>query len=247
MTSDYRQLAKTVSVVMPAYNEAANLEAVVRRCAETLRSLGLKGEVVVADDGSRDATRDILQSLQAEIPELVAVHHETNQGYGAALSSAIQAARGDLLVTLDSDGQFDIGELPLLLDLHLQGHPVVAGFRKKKRDSWPKVLANKCLALLTNALFGLGLRDSNCAFKLYEGDLVRGLTIEAMGYPTPTEIMIKLKARGCRFAEVGITHYPREKGRSALGTVRTSLNMLRFFRYLKVKERLARRRIIRAL
>lgn len=238
---------KMVSILMPAYNEEQNIERIVRKCIRTLKDLNLRGEVVVTNDGSLDKTQGILTALEEEFDNLVIIHHIKNKGYGEALNNAIKASRGDIVVTIDSDGQFDIGELPLLLDLYKQGHKVVAGYRKEKKDSAIKVFANKALILLTECMFGLKLRDSNSAFKLYEGSVLRSFKIESTGYPTPTEIMVKLKALGYSFVEVGITHTFREGGKSALGLIKTTLNMLIFLFYLRLKVSLFRRKIINTI
>lgn len=238
---------KMISIVMPAYNEEQNIEKTVRRSVQTLDRLKLSGEVVVTDDGSLDRTKEILDNLKQEIPNLTIVRHENNLGYGAALYDAIKASKGDVIVTLDSDGQFDIGELPLLLGLYEKGNKIVAGYRKKKKDSFMKVLANKCLILLTNFMFGLKLKDANAAFKLFEGSLIRSLKIESRGYQTPTEIMVKFKALGWPVVEVGITHAFRDKGKSALKVAKTTYDMLVFLLYLKLKVYLFNRKVINSL
>lgn len=229
---------------MPAYNEETNIENVVRKCAKALKEFGIRGEVVVTNDGSTDKTGVILAGLKKDIPNLVVIEHEKNAGYGAALSNAIKAASGDLIATIDSDGQFDIEELPLLLAEYNRGYRVVAGYRKKKMDSFLKVFANKVLSFFTNCLFGLKLKDANSAFKLYEAALLKSLKIESRGFQTPTEIMVKLKDQGVQIREVGITHAFREKGKSALGTFRTTYAMIMFFLYLKLKIYLCNKKFI---
>jgi len=236
-----------ISIVMPAYNEEQNIEATVRKCSSALGRLKLEGEVVVTDDGSSDNTQNILNSLKKEINNLVVVKHEKNMGYGAALFDAIMSAHGDIIVSIDSDGQFDIDELPLLLDRHKGGFKVVTGFRKVKKDSFMKVFANKCLVCLTNIMFGLKLKDANTAFKLFDAQVLRSIKIESRGYQTPTEIMVKLKASGYPIAEVGVTHSFREKGKSALGVIKTASDMLSFLVYLRMKVSLYRKRIINSL
>ncbi len=238
---------KTISILMPAFNEKQNVEITVRKCVETLKKLRISGEVIVTNDGSTDGTKEVLENLKKEISNLVVINHQTNLGYGAALYDAIKASKGDLVVTIDSDGQFDIAELPLLLDLYEKGNKVVTGFRKEKKDSFIKVFANKCLVLLTNLMFGLNLKDANTAFKLFEGSLIRGLKIESRGYQTPTEIMVKLKTLGYEIAEVGITHSFREKGKSALGIIKTTCAMFSFLHYLRLKVRLFKKKIINSL
>lgn len=236
-----------ISILMPAYNEEQNIEETVRRCIDKLDTLQIRGEVVVTNDGSRDRTMDILDRLKKGISNLVVVHHDSNKGYGQSLYDALNVSKGDIVVTIDSDGQFDIKELPLLLNLYLQGHKVITGYRKEKKDSLPKVFANKCLSIMTNFIFGLKLKDANCAFKLYEGALIRSLKIESRGFQTPTEIMVKLKTLGYQIAEVGITHAFREKGKSALRVIRTTMDMLIFLFYLRLKVYLYNRGVINTL
>lgn len=238
---------KTISILMPAYNEEQNIEKVICRCIDTLNDFKISGEVVVTDDGSTDRTKDILEALKREIANLVVVHHDKNMGYGRGLYDALNASKGDIIVTIDSDGQFDIKEFPLLLNLYHQGYKVITGYRKEKKDSLMKVLANKCLTLVTNIVFGLRLKDANCALKLYEGDLIRSLKIESRGFQTPTEIMVKFKSLGYQIGEVGITHAFREKGRSALRVIKTTMDMLIFLIYLRLKVYLYKKEIINTL
>jgi len=236
-----------ISIVMPAYNEEQNIAATVQRCVQTLQELKLEGEVVVTNDGSADNTKNILAGLQKEFNNLLIVHHEKNMGYGAGLYDAIMAAHGEIIVTIDSDGQFDIKELPIFLVKHKEGFKVVTGFRKAKKDSFMKVFANRCLVCLTNIMFGLKLKDANTAFKLFDAQALRSIKIESRGYQTPTEIMVKLKTLGYPIAEVGVTHSFRQKGKSALGVIKTASDMFSFLVYLRMKVSLYRKRIINSL
>jgi len=235
-----------VSIVMPAYNEEANIEDTVRRCLATLDRMGLEGEVVVTDDGSKDRTGEILARLREEDPRLVVETNRPNQGYGNALRRAIRAARGRKIATIDSDGQFAIEELPLLWELGQRAR-VVTGFRKKKQDSAFRVFADRGLNLLIRLLFRVRLRDTNCAFKLIDAEALESFEIETNGYQTPTEIVLKLSTLGEQILEVGITHTAREGGVSALRPWRTMVDMFAFLIYMKLKQILFRRRVIARL
>src|SRR4030042_3606018 len=235
MEKIYSNLNKTVSILMPAFNEGQNIEKVIRSCIDMLDNLKINGEVVVTNDGSLDNTRAILNTLKEKISNLVIINHEKNMGYGASLYDAIFASKGDIVVTIDSDGQFDIKELPLFLDLYVSGRKIITGYRKEKKDSFMRILANKFQNFLVNLIFGLKLKDANCAFKLYESDFIKSLKIESKGFQTPTEIMIKAKVLGYDIAEVGITHAFRERGRSALGLIKTTIDMLTLIIYLRLK------------
>ncbi len=235
-----------LSIVAPAYNEEENIEAVVRYWEQLLATEERRGEIVITNDGSQDNTKQILDRLQQEFPNLSVIHHEKNGGYGQALATAIKHSRGSYVLTTDSDGQFDVAEYKLLWQKLNEGdYDLVTGFRKKKSDSLPKVLADRVLNFLVRLLFGVKLRDTNCALKLFKGKLVRQLSIEAVSYPTPTELVIKANALGYRIGEVGITHLQRTAGESKLKTWHTGVNFFKFLCYLKLKLWLLRQKIIR--
>ncbi len=254
-----------VSFAMPAWNEEDNIERTVNECQDAFSAAGIGnapisgslngarwGERVVTNDCSSDRTPDILLNLQEEMPNLVIVTHlERNQGYGRALSDAIAASRGEWVATIDSDGQFHPGDLPRLL-LKIHGKKTgeidcVAGYRMKKKDSFIRVFADRGLNIIVRVLFGIGHRDTNCAFKLIGGDVIRNLRIETNGFQTPTEIILKLNALGHPMVECGVTHRVREEGASKLKVIRTSMDFFRFLFYLRGKINLYRRGILARL
>lgn len=239
--------APQVSIVMPAYNEEKNIEETVRRCAKVLKESNLEGEIVVTNDGSKDRTGEVLANLQKSVPELKVVTHVKNTGYGGALRDAILGSSGDAVATIDSDGQFDIAELPMLMSKFGQGYDALTGYRKKKKDSLFRVVADRGLNLIVRTMFGIGLRDTNCAFKVFKGDVIRTLNIESWGYQTPTEITLKLHTLGFKVGEEGVSHLPREKGASALHPVKTIIETLLFLIYLRLKITLYRRRVLKGL
>jgi dolichol-phosphate mannosyltransferase len=228
-----------LSVVAPVYNEEEGIETVVRHWARVLEGMGLASEIVLTNDGSRDGTAAVLERLGRELPMLRVVSYGKNHGYGYALKTAIRASRGRRVVTLDSDGQFDLAEAPRLLELYESGgFDFVTGYRVKKQDSFLRVFADRGLNLIVRTMFGVSLRDTNCAMKLIRGDLARRLNIEANDYPTPTEITIKLVRLGAKTAETGVTHSERIAGQSKLKVLHTSVSMFRFLLYLRRKVKL---------
>jgi len=259
--ADVQATIPFVSFAMPAYNEENNIERTVGECQEALRAAAIGsspvtasgngakwGEIVVTNDCSVDSTGRILARLQASMPNLVIVTHlGKNQGYGRALSDAIAATRGQWVATIDSDGQFDPGDLPDLLAKLDEGINCVAGRRMKKKDSPMRVMADRSLNLIVRMMFGVRYRDTNCAFKLVRGDIIRNLTIETNGFQTPTEIVLKLNALGYRLVECGITHRARGEGKSKLKVIKTSMDFLRFLFYLRSKIILYKRGILARL
>jgi glycosyltransferase involved in cell wall biosynthesis len=234
-----------ISVAAPCYNEAEGIEAVVREWDAVLEAGQQSSEIVLCNDGSTDDTRAVLDRLQTRFPRLRVVHNTQNGGYGRALSSAIAATRGTYVVTIDSDGQFDLADaFALVEELERGGYDGVTGWRMGKKDSAFRVLADRCMNLIVRMLFGTRLRDTNCAIKVVKGDVLRGLRIEARGYPTPTEICMRLEAAGARLGERGVTHRERVAGFSKLHPFRTAWSFLRFLLYLRTKLKLYRARII---
>lgn len=233
-----------LSITAPAYNERENIENMVTYWESVFARDGIQGEIVIGEDGSTDGTKDILRELQGKLDNLLVVDHAVNRGYGYALSSAIARSTGDYVLTIDSDGQFDAGEYTLLLAEMDKGYDVVTGYRRGKRDVLLRVVADRVLNWIIRFLFRLPLRDTNCALKLFKGDVARRLTIEARGYPTPTELLVRAQTLGYAVGETGITHYERAGGQSKLKALRTSWHMLLFLAYLKYKQILFRVHVI---
>src|SRR5260370_41313374 len=123
-----------LSVVLPAFNEEANVEAVVRKCAAYLETRVPEYELLVVNDGSRDRTGEILDRLVQEFPRLRPLHHPQNRGYGAALRTGFDAAVKRFVFYMAGDGQFDIHHLDLLLPLATADDHIVTGYRIERRD-----------------------------------------------------------------------------------------------------------------
>jgi glycosyltransferase involved in cell wall biosynthesis len=236
-----------LSLCAPAYNEEASIEAVVRDWQRILTESSINAEIIIGNDGSQDRTGEILARLQTEFPNLVVVSHAVNGGYGRALRSAMAAARGQYVLTLDSDGQFDAAEWrPLHQELLRGDYDLVTGYRHAKQASWLHVAADRSLNRLIRMLFGLKLRDTNCALKLFKGEVARKIGGEAMGYPTPTEFHIRAQTLGFRTSEIRITHRERAGGATKLKAFKVSWQMALFLLYLKFKQWLYHKRILTA-
>jgi glycosyltransferase involved in cell wall biosynthesis len=207
-----------ISLVLPAYNEADNIERAVREAAAAGARAG-SYEVVVVDDGSKDATHGRLAPVQAELgARLRVVRHERNRGYGAALRSGFAAAEGELVFYTDADNQFDLSELAGFLPL-MREWDAVLGYRIARKDArlrrWTSWVFNR----LSCTVFGLEVRDLNCSFKLFRRDVLGALPLASDDFFIDTEIVVRLHRGGFRYVERGVTHLPRTAGRS---TVRPS-------------------------
>jgi len=240
--------APELSIVAPVYNEEEGIEQVVQYWLKVLQKNAANAEIVLANDGSTDRTLEILENLSQKIPSLKVVSYTPNRGYGYALKTAIRASTGQWVITLDSDGQFDLADFPSLLKLQNERQlDFITGYRMKEKDNLFRVIADRSLNLIVRTMFSVSLRDTNCAMKLIRGDLARTLNIEAKGYPTPTEITIKLITLGAKTAETGVHHSERLQGQSKLKFFRTSISFFRFLFYLRKKVRLYKAGILQTL
>lgn len=239
------EAAPRLSVVAPAFNEAESIERVVRYWQDVIARDGLDAEIVITDDGSTDATLAILTRLADEFPNLRIERNEVNGGYGAALTKAIRAARADRVLTLDSDGQFDLADHALLTTKMREGDfDVVTGYRDKKKDRVMRTLADRTMNMIIRIGFGCRLRDTNCAMKLFKADVIRDVNIEARGYPAPTDICLKLVAANRTIGEVMVRHLSRTGGDSKVRVFRVGWRFLWFLFYLRIKLSLWRKRVI---
>jgi len=201
----------SLSVFFPAYNEEENIESSVKQADAVLRTLVSDYEIIVVNDGSKDRTGEIAEELALKNPRVRVVHHNPNQGYGAAVWSGIQAAEKEYIFFTDADLQFDLSEIKYLVE-HAQDHDVVIGYRAKRRDPFMRLVNAKGWNVLNRILFGLRVRDIDCAFKLFKRDLVKNLPIASRGAMMSAEFLIRLSRQGVTFKEVPVTHLPRVKG-----------------------------------
>jgi glycosyltransferase involved in cell wall biosynthesis len=224
-----------LSVVLPALNEEMVIEQTVRRCLAVLSVLAPDFEVIVVDDGSKDRTGEIADRLAAESPHVRVVHNRSNRGYGGALIAGFNAAEKTLSFFMDADGQFDIADIDTLLRLREQGHRAVLGYRKHRRDPFPRLVNAWGWNLLVSLLFGLRVRDVDCAFKLYDTALVRVTDVQAAGAMVNTEMLVKLARLGVPFVQTPVHHYSRLHGSATGANLRVILRAFRELLHLRGK------------
>jgi len=200
-----------LSVFLPAHNEAPNVERVVRGFVDQLPRFARDWEIIVVDDGSRDATGEIADHLAASDPHVKVVHHPINRGYGAAVISGVRAATLPFVLLADGDGQFEPSDIGLLA-ARAATHDVVVGRRITRADNLLRRLNGRAWTTLVRLLFGLKIHDIDCGFKLFRRELLDGLVLRANGAVISTELMARLAARHARVCEVGVKHLPRLAG-----------------------------------
>jgi len=204
-----------LSYFFPAHNEEANVRGLVDEALGALPAIAETFEIVIVNDGSRDATGAIADELSAAHPNVVrAVHHPTNLGYGAALLSGFRAARYELVAFTDGDRQFhveDIGRLTARL-VEADNPDVVVGYRIKRADPLIRTLYARAYRFANRVWFGLKVRDVDCACKLFRRGALDGIAVESGGAFLSAELLIKLHAAGRTIVEVGVPHFPRTAG-----------------------------------
>jgi glycosyltransferase involved in cell wall biosynthesis len=199
----------TLSLVLPARDEARNIAASLERARAVLGRLTKEYEILVVDDGSRDATAEIA----ARFAEARLLRHPCGRGYGAALRTGLAAARMDWVAFTDADLQFELAELERLLAV-AHDADLVIGVRAPRRDPLRRQLLGRGWNALVRALLGLPVQDVNCAFKLLRRAAVAELELRSSGAAINAELLARAAARGLRLREVPVSHFPRRAGRA---------------------------------
>ncbi len=232
-----RRSPVSISVFFPCYNEQANVQRVTEEAIRVLDEMGADYEIIIVDDGSADDTGRIADEIAAGNGRVRVIHHERNLGYGAALQSGFRAARKELVFYTDGDGQFDIGEMPALLEL-LGDYDIVSCYRIDRQDNLVRKINGWLWTRVVGLVFSMKVRDVDCAFKLYRRRLFDEITMESTGALIDTEILARAVRKGYTITQKGVHHYRRQAGRQTGASPRV---VLRAFKELWQ----LRRRIVR--
>lgn len=204
-----------LSLVLPAFNEQDGIRRAVAEADEALARLCDDYEVLVVDDGSRDATAAAARDEALIRPRLRVLRHPINHGYGAALRSGFEAARFDRVAFTDADCQFHLDDLALLLDESRRA-PVVVGHRVGRQDTFRRRVLSRGYNLLVRALLGTGVHDVDCALKVFRRDALVRLLPRSAGFFVNTEMLARAARLRLPVVEVGVRHRRRINGRSSV-------------------------------
>ncbi len=202
-----------LSIVLPAYNEEANVESTVEHVSEVAQGLDRAYEIILVNDGSSDRTGEVARDLEERVPHFRLVEHYPNRGYGGALKAGFEAATKELIAFYPADAQFDFAEIEWLLEkLEEEEADVVCGYRFDRQDNFVRKLNALGWNSVVRILFGRLCRDIDCGFKLFRRELLDHVHIVSDGAMIDTEFLAGAKARGFTIAEAPLTHLPREAG-----------------------------------
>lgn len=206
-----------LTVLIPVWNEADNMEPLLRKLAADLAPLSLRTEILVVDDGSGDGTFDKVRALAASIPGLRGIRFRRNYGKSAALSVGFREARGRVVVTMDGDLQDDSAEIPRLLAKLDEGYDLVSGWKQERKDPISKTIPSKLFNAVTSGMSGVKLHDMNCGLKAYRSEVTR--TVRLRG-ELHRFIPVLAHWNGFKVSEIPTVHHERLHGKTKFGVSR---------------------------
>ncbi len=238
--SHFRKVS-SISVFFPAYNDAETIGGMVESALAVLYEVADSYEVIVVNDGSTDATPRVLSDLARCTPNLRVIHHERNMGYGGALRTGFAHASKDLIFYTDGDGQYDVREMKSLLPLLTDDVDVVNGYKLKRSDARRRKILGAVYNRMARIMFRVPVRDVDCDFRLIRRQVMQRIKLASSSGVICVELVRKLHAARCVFAESPVHHYSRAHGRSQFFTVRrvsrTALDFLLLWTRLVALER----------
>ena len=216
---------KSISVVLPVYNEEENVGKLIEEANKVLSDITNDYEVIIVNDGSSDNTGQIIDRYVKE-GKAVHIKHEDNLGYGNALISGFNNAKKDIVFFTDGDLQFNISELGNYINL-LDKYDGVVGYRVSRKDNFIRRINAFGWKSFINFVYGLNIKDPNCAFKIFRRDVIKDIDLKSAGATINAELLIKLKDRGRSLVEVPVEHFYRVNGVASGGNPSVIIKALR--------------------
>ena len=206
-----------LSVVVPLFNEAESLTELYLALDETLSLHATRGELIFVDDGSTDASFEVIKGLRSKDERVKIVQLRGNQGKAAALAVGFREAQGEVIVTLDADLQDDPKEIPKFLGKLKEGYDLVTGWKARRQDPWTRRVLSAIFNRVTAFITGLRIHDFNCGFKAYRRAVINEVKLHGELHRF---IPALASWRGFKVAEIEVEHRPRKYGRSKYGMER---------------------------
>ena len=230
-----------LSVFFPAYNDSGTIASMVIRAVQAAAELTSDYEIIVVNDGSADATPQIVDELARTYPRVRAVHHPRNRGYGGALQTGFRSATKELIFYTDGDAQYDPAELAALWAKMTADADLVNGYKISRSDPLHRIVIGRLYHHIVSALFGLTVRDVDCDFRLMRRSIFVRIDLEKTSGVICLEMMKKIEDAGFRIVEVPVHHYHRAFGKSQFFNVRrivkTGVDVMRLWYELVIRHR----------
>jgi glycosyltransferase involved in cell wall biosynthesis len=214
MSSERTARPLGLSVFFPAYNDAGTIASLVIQAVQVSSRLTSNFEVIVVNDGSSDATRQIVDELARTYPQVRAIHHPRNRGYGGALRTGFASATKELIAYTDGDGQYDPTEIAVLWNRLREDADMVTGYKISRSDPLHRIIIGKVYHHFVKLLFRLRVRDVDCDFRLMRREIFDRVRLERDTGVICLEMMRKIQDAGFHVVEVPVHHYHRMHGRS---------------------------------
>jgi len=206
-----------ISIVLPALNEEENIEVLVGQIKDYFKTNTLPFEIIIVNDGSIDQTGSMADRLADTHKNITVIHHPENQGYGKSLRDGFQAGQKEYLFYTDADMQFKIESLDLFMPYIKEGKTdMVIGYRVGRQDIWLRKFLAWGFNKFSSTLFSLGVKDIDCAFKLFKKQSYMKLDLFSNDFLIDTEILTKSRQENFIIEQVGVRHYPRSAGESTV-------------------------------
>lgn len=209
-----------LTIFFPAYNDSGTIASLVIAAHRTAQRLTTDFEILIINDGSADDTAAIADELARTYPEVRAIHHAANRGYGGALRSGFGAASKELVFYTDGDGQYDPTELAALWPHLTDDIDLVNGYKISRSDPWHRIVIGRLYHHTVKLLFGLRVRDVDCDFRLMRRSIFETVDLRHDSGVICLEMMKKVHDGGFAIAEVPVHHFHRAFGRSQFFNVR---------------------------
>ena len=227
------------TTVLLIFNEEDNIEPLTLDILKTYDKHNIDGEVLLVDDGSTDSSPEICDRLVLEHDRVRAIHHRPNRGRSYAIQTGFENAKGDVVIIMDGDRQYEPEEIPDFLEKIDEGYDVVTGYRYQRADvfyrKWESIIYNR---LIIKRLFGLDVKDQNSGFKAFRREAALRMDFNPDGYLGIHRFILPLAAlKGLRIAEIPISHYPRKEGSSYIKFYTVPFITLRDYRKFAKEHR----------
>src|SRR6187397_445360 len=234
-----------LSVFFPAYNDSGTIASMVIRAVQAASELTPDYEVIVVNDGSGDATAEIVDELARTYSQVRVVHHAGNRGYGGALQTGFRSATKEFIFYTDGDAQYDPAELAALWAKMTPQIDLVNGYKISRSDPVHRIVIGRVYHHIVSVLFGLTVRDVDCDFRLMRRAIFERIQLEKTSGVICLEMMKKIHDAGFRIVEVPVHHYHRAFGKSQFFNgrriVKTAFDVMRLW-YARVVRQQHRRR-----